>query len=46
MILGFIFHLNLASLLPKKRQEVIEKTSLIYTKSIQNFEYKKNINKY
>lgn len=49
MILRFIFlfgYLNLALLSPKKRQKIIEKTSLIYTEIVKIFEYGKNDNKY
>ncbi len=45
MVLEFILpfgHLNLASLPPEKRQEVIEKSGLIHIESVEIFEYGKN----
>ena len=45
MVLKFIFlfrRLNLASLPPEKRQEVIEKTVLMHIESVEIFEYRKN----
>lgn len=45
MVSGFILlfrRLNLASLTPEKRPEVIEKTGLRYTKAVKVFEYGKN----
>ena len=34
--------LNLASLTPEKREEVLEKTGLIHTEAVEVFEYGKN----
>lgn len=49
MVLEIIFlfgHLNLALLLFDKKQEIIKKSGLIYTKLVKIFEYEKNNNRY
>ena len=45
MVLEFILpfgRLNLTSLSPEKRQEVLEQTGLNHTKAVEIFEYGKN----
>ena len=49
MVSEFIFpfgHLNLALLSPKKKEEVLKKSGLMYTKLVEIFEYEKNNNEY
>lgn len=49
MVLEFLLLfrcLNLSFLSLEKRQKVIKKFELIYTKVVKNFEYKKNNNRY
>ena len=49
MVSDFILpfgRLNLASLTPEKREEVIEKTGLRHTEAVEVFEYGKNKNGY
>ncbi len=38
--------LNLASLAPEKREEVLSRTGLIYTEAVEIFEYGKNNDRY
>ncbi len=49
MVLEFILpfgRLNLTSLTPEKRQEVMKKTGLTHIEAVKVFEYRKNINSY
>lgn len=49
MVLEYNFsfrHFNLPFLTPKKREKVIKKVALKYTKAVKIFEYRKNNNSY